>query len=336
MMDAKYLLEKAFVVLVCGCLIFFLLVGCQKNAVVTDMTSTVKNTDAVNTTPDQTTFVPTSFSPDDLKVAQLIAVLEAPVGDGEGELAYGAIGDNGIAMDGPNDFAVAANGDIYVLDNYHGNGDDRISVFSHGSWLRNIDFSDFISYGNHLTIFNDSLYVFDNKYYQGDATINKMTLTGELQEKYVFGNQFVPSDVRRLLDIDGKVVVASHTACYTLDNKTEKAVKTANLIVSDYLNQFQNKVTFGSTSWIIPVENREDAPIPIGKTSDNELFVAYWGNKYICKFNANGEPMGIVWLDELLKETVFISDSLYVAHDGMLYIMVGHPDALLIYRAEFS
>lgn len=336
MMDAKYLLEKAFVVLVCGCLIFLPLVGCQKNAAVTDMTSTVENTDAENTTPDQTTFVPTSFSPDDLKIAQLTTVLEAPVGDGEGELAYGAIGDNGIAMDGPNDFAVAANGDIYVLDNYHGNGDDRISVFSHGSWLRNIDCSGFIAYGNHLTIFDDSLYVFDNNYYQGDASINKMTMIGELQEKYVFENQFEPSNVWRLLDIDGKVVVASHSDCYTLDDTTKNAVKSANMIVSDNLNKIQNKVIFGSTSWIIPVETREEAPIPIGKTSDNELFVAYWGNKYICKFTANGEPMGIIWLDELLKDTVFISNSLYVAHDGMLYIMVGHPDALLIYRAEFS
>jgi hypothetical protein len=309
----------------CAVLMIIMLVGCQTNTA---------NSEATTKMPDPTTQTSEPFSFSKLKEATLMTVLEVPVGTADGELSYGDIGDNGVAASGPSDFAVAANGDVYILDNYHGNGDDRISVYSQGKWERDIDYSAIIAYGINLTIFDDNLYVFDHNYYQGDAYIIKMTLAGELQDKYVFSSEDTPIDVWRLIAIDDRVVVVTYNACYELDDSAKKAIKSNMLVSDEFADMYRRKVTFGHSSWTVLIENRQILPTPIGKTDKDELFVAYGGNEYICKCDVTGEPVSIVKLDELLKETVYIRSSFYVAADGTLYIMVGHQDAVRVYKVQ--
>lgn len=318
-------LRKISVAIICAGLMIIALVGCQ---------SSISNTEATTKMPDPTTNASAPFPFNNLKEETLITVLEVPVGTGDGELSYGDIGDNKIAASGPSDFAVAANGDVYILDNYHGNGDDRISVYSQGIWERNIDYSAIVSYGINLTILDDSLYVFDHNYYQGDAYIIKMTLAGDLQDKYVFSREDTPSDVWRLINMDDQVVVAAYNACYELDDATKKAKKSGQMIGDAFMDMYRRKVTFGHLSWTVPIESLQILPTPIGKTDKDELFVAYGGAEYICKCDVNGEPVSIVKLDELLKETVHIRSSFYVAADGTLYIMVGHQDAVRVYMVQ--
>ena len=315
-------LRKISVAIICAGLMIIALAGCQ---------SSISNTEATTKMPDQTNNASAPFPFNNLKEATLITVLEVPVGTGDGELSYGDIGDNKIAASGPSDFAVAANGDVYILDNYHGNGDDRISVYSQGKWERNIDYSTVISYGINLTILDDSLYVFDHNYYQGDAYIIKMTLAGELLDKYVFSREDTPIDVWRLIVIDDRVFVVTYNSCYELDDSAKKAIKSDLLVGDEYVDMYRRKVAFGHLSWTVPIESLQILPTPIGKTDKDGLFVAYGGDKYICKCDINGEPVSIVKLDELLKETVHIRSSFYVAADGTLYIMVGHQDAVRVY-----
>jgi hypothetical protein len=305
--------------------LMIMLVGCQTNTA---------NSEATTKMPDPTTQTSEPFSFSKLKEATLMTVLEVPVGTGDGELSYGDIGDNGVAASGPSDFAVAANGDVYILDNYHGNGDDRISVYSQGIWERNLDYSAIVSYGINLTILDDSLYVFDHNYYQGDAYIIKMTLAGDLQDKYLFSREDTPIEVWRLINMDDQVVVAAYNACYELDDATKKAKKSDLMIDDEFVDMYRRKVTFGHLSWTVPIESLQTLPTPIGKTDKDELYVAYGGAEYICKCDVNGEPVSIVKLDELLKETVYIRSSFYVAADGTLYIMVGHQDAVRVYIVQ--
>ena len=291
----QYMLRKISLAIVCASITIVSLGGCQAD--ITSFAATTSNS------------APFSFNK--LKEATLITVLEVPVGAGIGELSYGDIGDNRVAASGPSDFAVAANGDIYILDNYHGNGDDRISVFSHGKWERNIDYSDHVSYGINLTIFDDSLYVFDHNYDQGDAYIIQMTFDGTLLQKYVYNQEDAPVDVWRLFVIDDQVVVAAYNSCYELDESAEKAIKSDMLVGDTFEDTNHRKVTFGQSSWIVPIETLSILPTPIGQTGKNELFVAYGGNEYICKCDVNGEPLSIVKLDNLLKEVIEQAEGQY-------------------------
>jgi len=317
------LLIKITAAVICASFMFILLGGCQSSENKSTATTIVTN---------QTTDASPSFSFDNLKEATLITVLEAPVGIGDGELSYGDIGDNGIASSGPSDFAVAANGDIYVLDNYHGNGEDRISVYSNGKWERNINLSANVSYGISLTIFNDSLYVFDHNYYQGDAYIVNISFDGTLLDKYIFNKEDTPIDVWRLFAIDEQVVIAAYSSCYALDDATQCAIKSDIRIGDAFEDAYHRKIFYGYSSWIVPIDCLSILPTPLGKTNHNEPFVAYGGDKYICKCDDSGKPLSIAKLDELLKDTVYIKNGFYVALAGSLYIMIGHKDAVRIYK----
>ncbi|MEA4890521.1 MAG: hypothetical protein VB070_13780 [Clostridiaceae bacterium] len=285
-------------------------------------------------TSSQTAEIPSPFLFNKLKEATLVTILETPVGTKDGELSYGAISDNGIATAGPNDFAVAGNGDLYILDNYYNNGNGRISIFSNGKFINNIYITNFVAYGVNMTFMKDSIYLFDHNYDQGNAYIVKMSLTGELLEKYVYNGNETSFDIQRLVVIDDKVVAISQQACYELDETSKEVIKSDIMVGDTYLNQYQRKITWGGINWTIPIEQPDIIPVPIGKNSNGDLFTVFGGNKYICRCKANGEPVSIIHLDELLKDTVYIQNNLYVAADGTLYIMAGSLDAVRVYQVQ--
>jgi len=285
-------------------------------------------------TSSQTTEILSPFLFNELKEAALVTILETPVGTGDGELSYGAIGDNGIATAGPNDFVVAGNGDLYILDNYYNNGNGRISIFSNGKFINNIYTTNFVAYGVNMTLMKDSLYLFDHNYDRGNAYIVKMSLTGELLEKYVYNCNETSFNFQRLVVIDDKVVAVSDRACYELDETSKEVIKSDMTVGDVYFNQYQRKITWGETNWTIPIEQLDIIPVPIGKNNNGDLFAVFGGNKYICRCKANGEPVSIIHLDELLKDTVYIQNNLYVAADGTLYIMAGYLDAVRVYQVQ--
>ncbi|MDW7655600.1 MAG: hypothetical protein SCM11_00345 [Bacillota bacterium] len=102
----------------------------------------------------------------------------------------------------------------------------------------------------------------------------------------------------------------------------------------EIVDMCRREVVFGHSNWTVPIDNLQILLTSIRKTDKDELFVAYGGDEYICKSDFNGEPVSIVTLEELLKKTVFIRISFYVAADGTLYIMVGHQDVVRVCKVQ--
>ncbi len=320
--------KKIVVTILIASLVLFSLAACQISA--TNIETKAATTKTASITRSETS-TSESVSFTELAAASIQTVLEIPLGENDGELSYGDIGDDRIADSGPNDFAVADNGDIYILDNYHG-GAGRIAIFSQGKWQKNLDYQGQLAYGCYLTIFNDQLYIFDHNYYQGDAYIVRLTQAGQLAASYVYSQADKPIDVNRLQLVDGRLLVVTYDGCFELDEANKKAVKSELAIKAEYMDKNHRQVTLGNTSWNLVVEEGQKSLLPLAKNKDNELFILCGGNDYVLKSAADGKPLGILRLADLLEDTVFMQNRFYLAADGSFYFMVGHKDAVRIYK----
>lgn len=266
-------------------------------------------------------------------------IISVPIGCEDGELGYG---DSDIVKSGPTSFAVAENGDIYVLDNYN----NRIAIFSDGKWIRNIDFSKFVEHGYIMTLYDNYIYLLDHNCFQGYSFITKISLEGEFQERYLFDSKDMPQNVSELTVINGQITAIYYKdspdeierSCYVLDNVTKCVVKSSAVVSVHYTNNMTAKISYSNNNWFIKIDTESAVITPIGKDSFGNLTVKYIDDigETIRKYNVNGELIGVIFSDDVYKGTVYIRNNTFFTNDdGVLYMSIGYADRMVIAKAAF-
>ncbi|MDD3924869.1 MAG: hypothetical protein PHP11_07210 [Erysipelotrichaceae bacterium] len=266
-------------------------------------------------------------------------VIEISVGEKEDQLTYAFKGE--LAEEGPADFAIANNGDIYILDSCRGSGgvDNRISVYSGGTWVRNIDYSANVEFGSKITILNNNIYVFGGIYNTGDTYLVKMSLDGEFQTRYTFSSEYEPINTGSLTAIDNRLIIfgLGNNKIFELDEDAMKFVESDVIVDVKTVDNYTKHVTYGKSEWDVKVEDFKANFDVLGKTEDNDAYlIFYQPTNVLCKYDKNGIPTAQISSSDYLKDFVYISDRYYVAEDGSLYLMVAKESSIIIYKSSVS
>jgi hypothetical protein len=264
-------------------------------------------------------------------------VIEISIGEKENQLTYAFMGE--FAEEGPADFAVANNGDIYILDSCRGSGGvaNRISVFSGGTWSRNIDYSANVEFGSKITILNDNIYVFGGIYNTGDMYLVKMSLDGEFQTRYTFSSDYNPINTGSLTSIDNRLIIfgLGNNKIFEFDEDAMKFIESDVIVDVKTVDKYTKHVTYGKSGWDVKVEDFNTTFDILGTTETNDAYLVFYElTNVLYKYDENGIPTAQISSDDYMKDFVYISDRYYVAEDGSLYMMVAKESSVIIYKSS--
>jgi hypothetical protein len=282
---------------------------------------------------------------DDAPKGQLVEIVTATYGGGDGQLGYG---EPDTVGSGPQSFAVADNGDVYVLDTFN----ERICVFSGGQWVRNI-YTDFQIFWNMICIDGGYLYAING--YPFYAVVR--TPLDDPTEWEVFEFPFEPIIMyRQFLDLrpTAKGVVAmmanweleTEQECFVTDEATKTMVPCDDLFSIGYDESREALVVvLDGTEWALTGITSGTWARGVGSDSDGNLYMKTSSDDYtapglweygLWKYDADGILAGTVLREDDQFGAVYIGNDFKVTADGTMYVMRGHSDKVSVYMAEWG
>jgi cell wall-associated NlpC family hydrolase len=266
-------------------------------------------------------------------------ILSASIGKLNGQVGYG---DNHIVASGPIDFAVADNGQVFVLDNYN----NRIAIYRNGEWNRNIDYSGIISHAYAMTVHDDSIYILDLNASETMSYIVKISFEGVVLNKYDFISQDNPIDIEKLVVYDDNVIALSYQLtqdeaerqCFVLDDETRRVVKGISIFQANANSKTDTNVRFGETNYPILINDYTPYIQPCAYDRFGNIFLKYANDngETIRQYNTYGELVGIVNSSVICKDSMYVKNNTFVTNEGDVYLSIALPNEYSIVKANID